>query len=518
MDGGFPITPTPSSVTTSGPGPTPDSTTKAGFLEALTRSVGGVPASPVAAAVTPSVAPQAALPEMKRSWAGQAPVALDFAGGNPQGEPVLAAPTIALAPFGEAALVALQPPGPAGLIATVNAKSGMAESSLVPASEVGNGPKAEATAPDTDGRAMPPDADAIESVVDVATLWEGADQDSVHIDTADRSASKEDAIASEVMNRGIMAGFSLSQAQMPEAESGAVTPLPPHVDLTPSQLAQQLLSPQLHPGAIAPFAFASTLAALPSVQLQSVTPPDSPPKPATEAMAGELEGLRLQYPAMTSPPQLDGQSHLPERDALPEVTLVAVPVALPAPLRNGLAHQPAPQAADASPLAGLPVELGIASPTTQPYALQGPVLRPSDAAAPPPIRQLAPIAIALAFTPGAANGFNLTLDPVELGRVEIRVQREADGHSVRIMAERPETLALLQRDRHELDRSMADAGLRVVSDGIDFSLSNSGSGRDGPRDEGAPQAARSRGGPDTVELKAEPSPARATRGLLDLHI
>jgi len=132
------------------------------------------------------------------------------------------------------------------------------------------------------------------------------------------------------------------------------------------------------------------------------------------------------------------------------------------------------------------------------------------------MRQLTPIVIALAFTPGAANGFNLTLDPVELGRVEIRVQREADGHSVRIVAERPETLALLQRDRHELDRSLADAGLRVESGGIDFALGNSGAGRDAPRDTAARQAQRGRGG--TPQAEDEPPPNRAIRGLLDLNI
>ncbi len=519
MDGAFPITPTPGSVATPGPGPTPDITKETGFLEALTRSLARASASPVAATVTPSVPPQAALPEITRGWAGQAPGALDFSGGSPQTEPPLAAPTIALEPFGEPALVALQPLGTAGPITMVIAKIGLAEASTVPHPELQNGPEAVAIAPDPDGMATPPDADAIESVVDVATLSEGADQDSVLIDIADRAAPNEGALAYEAMNWATMAGPSHSKAQMPKGELGAATRLPPNIELAPSQLAQQLLSPQLPPEAIAPFALASALAAQPGVQLQSVPPQEPPPKPA---MAGEAAGLRLLYPTMTSPPPPESESHLPDpdglrpnpADAMPEVAAIAAPLNLRASARNALVHQPAQQAADASPSAGLLVEFGIASPATQPYGLQGHTSRPPEAAAPPPIRQLAPIAIALAFTPGATNGFNLTLDPVELGRVEIRVQREADGHSVRIMAERPETLALLQRDRHELDRSMADAGLRVVSNGIDFSLGNSGTGRDAPREE----AARSKGGPDTAEFKAEPSPVRVTRGLLDLNI
>jgi len=238
------------------------------------------------------------------------------------------------------------------------------------------------------------------------------------------------------------------------------------------------------------------------------------PEPGTEVIAEELAGRHLSRLPTTPPPQPGGQSLLPE----PGFSALAASVSVHAPLRNALAQPTALQALDAPPMTGVPIELGITSPVNQPSGATGFIARPSEAAATPPMRQLAPIAIALAFTPGAANGFNLTLHPVELGRVEIRVQREADGHSVRIMAERPETLALLLRDRHELDRSLTDAGLRVASDGIDFSLGNSGPGRDAPRQEGERHPARGRGGTDTAELKAELTPARFSRGLLDLNI
>jgi len=321
-----------------------------------------------------------------------------------------------------------------------------------------------------------------------------------------------------------MAEPSRHEAQMPTGASDAAASLPPNVALAQSQpeimpVPQQLLSPQLPAAGIAPFALASAQGVKPGVQLLSGALQDLPVEAGSEAVTGKSVSLHLPRPSITPPPQPDGQGLLPEPEvAAPEVMALAAPVTLRAPLRNAIAHGLGPQAADATPVSAAGMELGIMSPTTQPSGAPGIIARPPEATAPPPVRQLAQIAIALAFTSGAANGFNLTLDPVELGRVEIRVQREADGHSVRIMAERPETLALLQRDRHELDRSLTDAGLRVVSNGIDFSLGNSGPGRDAPRHEGERQPARGRGGADTAELTAEPTPARFSRGLLDLNI
>jgi Meckel syndrome type 1 protein len=144
---------------------------------------------------------------------------------------------------------------------------------------------------------------------------------------------------------------------------------------------------------------------------------------------------------------------------------------------------------------------------------------PAPPQPPPPMRQVAPIAVALAFAPAGAGGFQLSLEPGELGRVEIRVQREGEAHAVRITAERPETLALLLRDRQELDRGLADAGLRVEAKGIEFSLSSSTGGREQRGREESRSDATPRGrGPAGSATAAEPTPTRAVRGLLDLNI
>lgn len=162
---------------------------------------------------------------------------------------------------------------------------------------------------------------------------------------------------------------------------------------------------------------------------------------------------------------------------------------------------------------------------------RGPVpLRPGEiisaqsaaAATPPPpaARQVASVAVALAFAPNGTGGFSLSLEPAELGRVEIRVQREGDSHSVRVTAERPETLALLQRDRHELDRNLAEAGLRIDAGGIAFSLegrASNGGGKPGDGRQNGPRG-QDDGARRATMTEMEAPPQRLGRSLLDLNI
>lgn len=205
---------------------------------------------------------------------------------------------------------------------------------------------------------------------------------------------------------------------------------------------------------------------------------------------------------------------------------IAAPQARPAQAAEAVAMppleaRPSPPANPPPQAPSTPLVAAEVAPLPQ-RASEAPALPPgappSSAPHPVPIRQIAPIAVALAFSPGGAGGFQLSLDPAELGRVEIRVQREGETHAIRIVAERPETLALLLRDRQELDRGLADAGLRVEAKGIEFSLgTSSGQGEQRPQAEprgAAPQnGARAPGMP-----KVETIPARVQRGLIDLNI
>jgi len=101
----------------------------------------------------------------------------------------------------------------------------------------------------------------------------------------------------------------------------------------------------------------------------------------------------------------------------------------------------------------------------------GEALREAPRAAPmPPARQVMPMAMAMLLSPGATPTLSVTLDPAELGRLEIRVGREAGGASLRLIAERPETLSLLVRDQRDLQQGLAQSGITLNADGIRFEM------------------------------------------------
>ncbi|MBP0467029.1 flagellar hook-length control protein FliK, partial [Roseomonas sp. PWR1] len=149
---------------------------------------------------------------------------------------------------------------------------------------------------------------------------------------------------------------------------------------------------------------------------------------------------------------------------------------------------------------------------------------PAPRAAPPapPARQITPLVVALSL--GGDASLSITLDPGELGRVEVSVERVGEMSEVRILAERPETLALLQRDHRELDRALTQAGLQPEGRALSFGLSADGQGSghaQGRRDEQggrAPQgqALAADAGPRGA-TPAAPPPRRAL-SLIDLAI
>ncbi len=65
----------------------------------------------------------------------------------------------------------------------------------------------------------------------------------------------------------------------------------------------------------------------------------------------------------------------------------------------------------------------------------------------------------------------IRLDPQELGKVHIIVEQTKDGAArVSLSVERPETLALLQRDQPQLHKALNRAGVQIDHQSIDFSL------------------------------------------------
>jgi hypothetical protein len=81
-------------------------------------------------------------------------------------------------------------------------------------------------------------------------------------------------------------------------------------------------------------------------------------------------------------------------------------------------------------------------------------------AAPSPTAQVTPALASIAQASDGSSRLTLRLDPAELGHVEIRIERPHDAPArVEITADRPETLALLQRDQPQLQRALDQAGV-----------------------------------------------------------
>ncbi len=88
---------------------------------------------------------------------------------------------------------------------------------------------------------------------------------------------------------------------------------------------------------------------------------------------------------------------------------------------------------------------------------------------------LAGVAVAIAARASAGkNSFAIRLDPPELGRVDVRLSVDKDGHiTSHLVADRQDTLALLQRDASGLQRALQDAGFKTADNGLQFSLRDS---------------------------------------------
>jgi flagellar hook-length control protein FliK len=132
-----------------------------------------------------------------------------------------------------------------------------------------------------------------------------------------------------------------------------------------------------------------------------------------------------------------------------------------------------------------------------------------------------PITIGMRALAGS-NRFEIRLDPYELGRIDVRldIDRQHGAVKAHLVVDRPETLALLQRDAGSLQQALTQAGFDPGEAGLSFSLRDGG-GENPQRDQaGRPQGAE-RAGPAAGETEAQPLPPLRTLGQrlgLDLRI
>jgi flagellar hook-length control protein FliK len=109
-----------------------------------------------------------------------------------------------------------------------------------------------------------------------------------------------------------------------------------------------------------------------------------------------------------------------------------------------------------------------------------------------------PVEIGLKSLSGV-NRFEMRLDPPELGRVDVRIDIDEDGGvKTRLLVDRSDTLALLQRDAPQLRHALEQAGLKPNEGSIDLML----------RDPTGQGTGEGRGGRDGFD-RNQPEPARS---------
>ncbi|HUA52221.1 MAG TPA: flagellar hook-length control protein FliK [Candidatus Sulfotelmatobacter sp.] len=158
---------------------------------------------------------------------------------------------------------------------------------------------------------------------------------------------------------------------------------------------------------------------------------------------------------------------------------------------------------------------------------------PSAAAsAPPPARPTAPLLPLLdQILPNlsqAANGdgsgrFTIQLRPPELGKVQVDLKIDDTGHvTATITADHQDTLSLLQRNSHQLEQALNDAGLSTNNGDLQFSLSGDSHGTtfDEPNSNSFTNAGAAAAAAAPVDDPTTPAMTRQIAGLslVDVHV
>jgi flagellar hook-length control protein FliK len=162
---------------------------------------------------------------------------------------------------------------------------------------------------------------------------------------------------------------------------------------------------------------------------------------------------------------------------------------------DGGSANAAPANAAAKAASGSLPSLGVAAANaaTVQTAAATPGAAPAAAAAAVPIAGL-PVVIA-AHAQAGSSQFDIRLAPPELGRIDVRLDVDSNGQvTSHVTADRPETLTLLQSQQPQLERALAQAGLRTADNGLQFSLrdqsfsgQNSGGGNNSGGQQSTPQ-------------------------------
>jgi len=244
--------------------------------------------------------------------------------------------------------------------------------------------------------------------------------------------------------------------------------------------------------------------------LTAPEPPSDTPPPAASAPPASGKAARVPPASAQSDEERAGKPEAlsSHRDLAPAETAKPSPSAdLP----------PTPVSPHPGPHAARPAE-------TAPPRLPD---QPAPAVAMIPNVPLAavPVEVAMKSLAGV-NRFEIRLHPEDLGRIDVRLDIEDDGSvRARLVVDRVETLALLQRDAKTLERAFEQAGLKPSEGGIDLTLRDpQGESRGQHRGEDRPNHSRPAPWRAPEPDPDDAAPTRIIRtlwgaaGRLDLHI
>ena len=141
------------------------------------------------------------------------------------------------------------------------------------------------------------------------------------------------------------------------------------------------------------------------------------------------------------------------------VAKAAMPIAVPA---AALPADAAPQGGQTAPATAAPAAAALAAAgidAPRPIARTGPTTPTTTATPSPPAAQMQGVIWNLARS-GGSQLVSVSLHPADLGRVEVRLDRDAAGGTqVSLLVERPETLHALVRDQAQLGQALDRAGV-----------------------------------------------------------
>lgn len=112
---------------------------------------------------------------------------------------------------------------------------------------------------------------------------------------------------------------------------------------------------------------------------------------------------------------------------------------------------------------------------TGPAQLTSIVSHIQQAGLPHPATQMVASVIAKASTNGESKNITIQLDPPDLGKVSVRMEFNKESNTMKalLVAEKPETFLMLQRDAHILERALQNAGIDTDG-GLSFELAQDG--------------------------------------------